>query len=118
MAGDTRVGAPLVRPATKASVLPLVSPATRFDADDRKPTHDGPLTSAFANEPSIDGAHDGPLAGAPPRPREISTVRSGAQGEPLLPKVPPRSTAKTSFWPFVSPETRSDASDSNAIARA
>src|SRR4051812_48787156 len=98
---------------TKASILPLVSPRTRFDAADRNATHLG----RARNEPSTAGAHDGPLAGAP-MPRETRIVEPGNHCVPSLPKTPSRRTTKTSLTPLASPATRFEASDWNAIARA
>src|SRR3954453_13891294 len=85
-----------------------------FEASDRKPTHGG----ARWNPPLMAGIDAGPLAGAPLRVREMRPVRRALQGEPLLPMLPPRSRAKTSWTPFRSPRTMLLASDSNAIARA
>jgi hypothetical protein len=68
---ETRLGAlpgPLTR---KASTLPFVSPRTRFEADERNAMH---LALPLSKSPSTAAAHDGPLAGAPPRPRETSRV--------------------------------------------
>src|SRR3954470_18953657 len=99
---------------TKASTLPLVSPRTRFEAADRNATHFG----RARNAPSTTGAHDGPLAGAPPRPRETRTAGAANHCVPSLPKTPSRRTTKTSLTPLVSPATMFEASDWKAIARA
>src|SRR5258708_2313915 len=64
------------------------------------------------------GENDGPLAGVPPMPREISEGLPGFQSAPSFLTEPPRATTKTSLTPCVSPGTRLDASDSKAIARA
>ena len=116
--GEMRLGGPLAIGATNASIVPLVSPATRLVAADRKPTHDGSTSSAPSKDPSTEGANDGPSAGAPLSVRETSTFGPGTQSEPSLKKRPERSTAKTSRCPLVSFGTRSVASDSKAIARA
>src|SRR5882724_7716563 len=85
---------------TNASGTPLTSPATRLVAADTNATHEGLETSlpprVPAKEPSTAAPEDGPSAGAPLRPREMSWVLPTAQGEPLLPNEPPRSTRKTS----------------------
>src|SRR5436190_209176 len=112
--GRRRRGAPLRRFLTKASVAPLVSPPTMFDASDRKPTQVG----LRWKPPLMAGMDEGPLAGAPLRVREMRTVRAARHLEPLLPIGPLRRTAKTSCTPLVSPRTMSLACDSNAIARA
>ena len=111
--GRRRRGAPLRSPLTNASATPFVSPPTMFEASERKPTQVG----LRWKPPLIAGMEDGPFAGAPLRVREMRTVRPALQGEPLLPMLPARSTANTSWTPFVSPRTMSLASDSNAIAR-
>src|SRR3954469_18985134 len=95
-----------------------------FEASDRKPTHVG----LRWKPPLMDGIDDGPLAGAALRGREVGAVGGGApggrgvrrppRGEPLLPMLPPRSRAKTSWTPFRSPRTMLLARDSKAIARA
>src|SRR5215212_7719379 len=99
--------------ATNASTLPFVSPRTRLEAADRKPTHFG----RARNDPSTAGPHEGPLAGAPPRPRETRIVGPANHWVPSLPKTPSRRTTRTSLAPFVSPATRFEASDWKAIAR-
>jgi hypothetical protein len=105
---ETRRGAPPLSRVTNASTWRLESPPTRLEAAERKPTQFGlprkpPLTAA---------PHDGPLAGAPPRVRDIRRARPGVQGVPRLLALPLRRVAKTSLTPLVSPRTRSDASDS------
>src|SRR4051812_18964550 len=112
---ETRRGLPLPEIfATKASTWPFVSPPAMLEAADRKPTQVGALWKA----PSTDGEKDGPLAGPWPPVREIRLVLPTLQGTPSLSMWPVRLTTKTSLTPFVSPRTRFDASDWNAIARA
>ena len=111
---ETRRGLPPLTDATKASTWPLVSPGTMFDAAERKATHFG----ALWKPPLIAGSNEGPLAGTPLAVREISRVLPGFQGAPELSTRPARSTTKTSVAPLVSPRTRLEASDSNAMARA
>src|SRR3954447_23687019 len=96
-----------------ASVTPLVSPGTRFVASERKATHE-PFVVVL---PSTAAPNDGPSAG-PSGPRESSAASLTAHGEPVLPNEPPRRTAKTSRWPFVSPATRFEATDSKAMTLA
>src|SRR4051794_2904930 len=109
-----RRGLPPEMRLTNASVRPLVSPLTRFEACDRNATQDG-----FARKPPLTAApQDAPLAGPPFAAREISTLRPILQAVPLLLTRPERRTAKTSRRPLVSRATRLDASDSNAITRA
>src|SRR4051812_1838646 len=99
---------------TKASALPFVSPRTRFEAAERNATHVGREWKA----PSTAGPHEGPLACAPPSPRETRMAGAANHCVPSLPKTPSRRTTKTSLTPLVSPGTMFDASDWNAIARA
>src|SRR3954471_3191839 len=100
--------------ATKASTWPLVSPEAMFEAADRKPTHVGALWKA----PSIEGEKEAPLAGPCPPVREMRLLPPTVHGTPSLSMWPVRLATKTSLRPFVSPLTRFDASDWNAIARA
>src|SRR3954452_24441514 len=112
---DTRRG--LLLPeilATKASTWPFVSPEAMFEAAERKPTHVGALWKA----PSTEGMKEGPFAGPWPPVREIRFVLPTVHGTPSLSMWPVRLTTKTSLTLLVSPLTRFDASDWNAIARA
>src|SRR5215216_2057900 len=109
-----RRGLPPDMRLTNASTRPFVSPLTRLEAWDRNATHDGFLRNA----PLTAGEYDGPLAGAPLAVREISTFLPIFQAVPLLSIEPARLTTKTSLTPLVSPRTRFDASDSNAMTRA
>ena len=70
-------------------------------------------------EAAVDrGEDDGPFAGAPLLVREIRMLRPGFQAVPLLFAELPRNVTNTSFIRLLSPDTRSDASDSYAIARS
>jgi hypothetical protein len=76
---DTRLGRPV--PFTRnASTLPLVSPRTRFDADDRNATQ---FAWPLSKSPSTAAPHEGPSAG-PDGPRETSTVRPGCHSSPTF----------------------------------
>jgi hypothetical protein len=107
---DTRFGSRPIRLETNASTFPLVSPATRFEAELRNATHEGTVQKL----PSTAAPQDGPLAG-PPGAREISVVLPRSHFEPLLWNDPARRTTNTSLTPLPSPLTRLDASDSNAM---
>src|SRR5215217_609933 len=102
------------RRTTNASTLPLVSPGTRFDADDRNATQRG----RFLKAPSTAAPQEGPFAWPPLRGRETRRVPPGNHWVPSLAKTPARRTTKMSLTPLVSPATRSEASDSNAMTRA
>src|SRR5689334_18695885 len=109
--GSRRRGLPPRIFATNASVTPFVSPLPMFDASERKPTQVGGVSW---KAPSIEGANEAPLARARPPVREIRTVLPICHGTPSLSILPVRSTTNTSLTPFVSPRTRSEASDWNA----
>src|SRR3954453_9406210 len=109
-----RRGFPPEMRLTNASVRPLVSPLTRFEACDRNATQDG-----FARKPPLTAApHEAPLAGPPFAAREISTLRPILQAVPLLLIDPVRRTTKTSRRPLASPATRVDGSGLDVVTSA